>query len=99
MWHSLANKWGVENSVPPWKSSLDGMCDALDESACKKMDRVPNFMERRLEEDILHRERYSNIPYPESQLVCLAHSLIARGLFTEEELADKLELVRTRLAY
>jgi hypothetical protein len=29
----MAEKYGVTNPVPPWESSLDGTCDALDESA------------------------------------------------------------------
>ena len=34
VWPRMAAKWGVENPVPPWKTSLDGMCDALDHAAC-----------------------------------------------------------------
>jgi len=30
VWSRMAAKYGVENPVPPWKSSLDGICDALD---------------------------------------------------------------------
>ena len=30
----MAAKYGVENPVPPWKTSLDGLCDALDHTAC-----------------------------------------------------------------
>jgi len=44
-WPRMAAKWGVENPVPPWKTSLDGLCDALDHASCAAD--VPNFKERR----------------------------------------------------
>jgi hypothetical protein len=28
VWNRMAAKYGVENPVPPWKTSLDGICDA-----------------------------------------------------------------------
>jgi hypothetical protein len=48
-WPRMAAKWGVENPVPPWKTSLDGMCDALDHANCEAS--IPNFKDRRDEED------------------------------------------------
>jgi hypothetical protein len=95
VWSRMAAKWGVENPVPPWKTSLDGMCDALDQTACD-VD-VPNFKERRDEEDSLSASLYSNLPYPENQLVALAHSLVARGIIDEAELKDRLIKIRERL--
>ncbi len=97
-WKSLTDKWGVENPLPPWKTSLDGMCDALDESACRNPGQIPSFVERRHEEDALNQEKYSELPYPENQLVSLAHSLITREVFSEEELAQKLQEIRERLS-
>ena len=29
VWEDLANQYGVTNPDPPWKTSLDGMCEAL----------------------------------------------------------------------
>ena len=95
VWSRMAAKWGVENPVPPWKTSLDGMCDALDKSACDVA--VPNFKERRDEEDELSATLYASLPYPENQLVSLAHSLMARGIIDEEELKARLTAVRKRL--
>jgi hypothetical protein len=91
----MAAKYGVENPVPPWKTSLDGLCDALDHASCAAD--VPSFKERRDEEDELTATLYSDLPYPENQLVSLAHSLLARGVITESELADRLAAVRGRL--
>jgi hypothetical protein len=95
VWPVMAAKYGVENPVPPWKTSLDGLCDALDRAACD--ENIPTFKERRDEEDTLSATVYSNLPYPESQLVALAHSLVARGVIDEEELKRRLASVRERL--
>jgi len=95
VWPVMAAKYGVENPVPPWKTSLDGLCDALDHAACEAD--IPTFKERRDEEDDLTATVYSDLPYPESQLVSLAHSLLARGVITEDELQQRLSAVRARL--
>ena len=95
VWPKMAAKYGVENPVPPWKTSLDGLCDALDRADCATG--VPTFQDRRDEEDTLSATVYPELPYPESQLVALAHSLLARGLITEDELARRLRVIRARL--
>jgi hypothetical protein len=95
-WTVMADKYGVENPVPPWKTSLDGMCDAIDRS-CVGDDLGFTFKDRRDEEDVLSATRYADLPYPENQLVALAHSLVARGVIDEAELRRRLDAVRTRL--
>lgn len=95
VWPRMAAKWGVENPIPPWKTSLDGMCDALDHASCDA--NVPNFKDRRDEEDTLSATVYSSLPYPENQLVSLAHSLVARGIIDEAELKQRLARIRERL--
>lgn len=97
-WPVMAAKYGVDNPLPPWKTSLDGMCDALDRS-CAGTDGAPRFTfkQRRDEEDALSAGSYTDLPFPENQLVALAHSLVARGIVTEDELRDRLEAIRTRL--
>jgi hypothetical protein len=92
VWARVAEKHGVTNPVPPWKSSLDGMCDALDRNG-----EVLPLVERRREEDLLSQAVYPALPTPESQLVGLAHSLVARGVIDEEALARRMEAVHTRL--
>ena len=91
----MAAKYGVENPVPPWKSSLDGICDALDRSGCGP--EILSFVDRRNEEDTLSATVYSSLPYPENQLVSLAHSLVARGVIDEAELQQRLASIRARL--
>jgi hypothetical protein len=95
VWPRMAAKYGVENPVPPWKTSLDGLCDALDHAACTAD--ILNFKERRDEEDTLSATLYSSLPYPENQLVSLAHSLVARGVIDDAELEQRLASIRVRL--
>ena len=95
VWPVMAAKYGVENPIPPWKTSLDGLCDALDHASCD-ID-VPSFTQRRDEEDALSASVYADLPYPENQLMSLAHSLLARGIISESELQQRLATVRARL--
>lgn len=95
VWGRMAAKYGVENPIPPWKTSLDGLCDALDRAACDAD--LPDFKQRRDEEDELSATLYAELPYPENQLVALAHSLLARGVIDEATLQERLQSVRARL--
>ena len=95
VWSRMAAKYGVVNPVPPWKTSLDGICDALDQSGCGP--EVLSFVDRRNEEDALSANVYSDLPYPENRLVALAHSLLVRGVIDEAELEERLVAVRARL--
>ncbi|MFD6399490.1 thiocyanate hydrolase [Nocardia sp. NPDC060249] len=95
VWPRMAAAYGVSNLVPPWKTSLDGLCDALDHARCAAP--IPDFRSRRAEEDSLSATVYSSLPYPENQLVALAHSLVTRGIIDERELQERLVTVRARL--
>ena len=95
VWNRMAAKYGVDNPVPPWKTSLDGICDALDQSSCGPD--LLSFAARRNDEDALSATVYANLPYPENRLMALTHSLVARGVIDEPELAQRLEAVRARL--
>jgi hypothetical protein len=94
VWCHMAAKYGVDNPLPPWKTSLDGICDALDQSSC---DTTLLSLDRRNEEDALSATVYPGLPYPENRLVALAHSLLRRGLIDEGELEQRLAGVRARL--
>ncbi|MET9213334.1 MULTISPECIES: thiocyanate hydrolase [unclassified Nocardia] len=95
VWPRMAAEYGVTNPLPPWKSSLDGLCDALDHAACAPGGL--DFQARRDDEDTLAATVYPGLPYPENQLVALAHSLVARGVIDETELAERLIRIRARL--
>ena len=92
-WTCVAAKYGVTNPVPPWKSSLDGMCDGLDRDGVA----LP-VLERRRDEDLLSQAVYAGLPAPERQLLALAHSLVARGVIEEGALARRMDAVRSRLS-
>jgi len=92
VWGDLANQYGVENPDPPWKTSLEGMCDVLAEGQCA----LPP-LERRWEEDELSESIYKDVPFPERQLLALAHSLIKRGLVSEGDLASRMKQIHERL--
>jgi hypothetical protein len=92
VWGDLAAQYGVTNPDPPWKVNLEATCDALSAEACA----LP-LLERRAEEDELSASLYSDVPFPERQLLALAHSMIKRGLVDEEELARRLKQVHERL--
>ncbi len=96
-WPIMTAKYGVENPLPPWKTSLDGLCDVLDRSCAPDDEFAFTFKERRDEEDALSATRYADLPYPENQLVALAHSLLTRGVIDEADLRDRLAAVRSRL--
>ncbi|GBG38834.1 thiocyanate hydrolase subunit beta [Mycobacterium montefiorense] len=95
VWSRMAQMYGVANPVPPWQTSLDGMCDALDQSSCGP--EALGFVDRRNDEDKLSATVYADLPYPENRLVALAHSLVARGVIDEAELTERLAVVRARL--
>jgi hypothetical protein len=92
VWEDLCEQYGVENPDPPWKVTLEATCDVLDEVACG----IP-ALERRWEEDELSEDLYADIPFPERQLLALAHSMIRRGLVDEDELAKQMKIVGKRL--
>jgi hypothetical protein len=92
VWSDLAAQYGVANPDPPWKVTLEATCDVLAEGSCA----LP-ALERRWEEDELSKELYADVPFPERQLLALAHSMIRRGLFDEKELARRIEDVHRRL--
>ncbi|MCP4342218.1 MAG: hypothetical protein GY799_25905 [Desulfobulbaceae bacterium] len=110
VWDDLSEEYGVDNPDPPWRIDLESTCDALADgywttsNACKpETERTPeneanlDALERRWEEDQLVSERYADVPFPERQLLALAHSMIRRGLISEEDLAEKMKLVDKRL--
>ena len=96
VWSLMAAEYGVENPMPPWKSSLEGICDALDHGGCGGAE-ILSMPDRRREEDLLSATVYSDLPYPENQLVSLAHSLVVRGVINEAELQHRLTSIRARL--
>ena len=104
VWDEVAPEYGVTNPDPPWKITLEATCDLLAADSCVKPSHqvepgscaLPG-LERRAEEDDLSETIYADVAYPERQLLALAHSMIRRGLFDEQELARQMERVSKRL--
>lgn len=92
VWTDLAAQYGVNNPDPPWKVNVEGTCDALAAGQCA----LP-ALERRWEEDDLAETVYADMPFPERQLLALAHTMIKRGLIDEKELKARMEVVDRRL--
>lgn len=116
VWEDLCRQYGVTNPDPPWKTSLEGMCDALSAGSCAAPSTLEKawlegtltredvhryaalpLLERRAEEDELSETLYQDVPFPERQLLALAHSLIKRGLVNEDDLARRMKEVTQRL--
>jgi hypothetical protein len=90
-WEKLAPRYRVTNPDPPWKVSLDATCECLAAGAA-----LP-ALERRRAEDRLGETAYHGTPAPEQQLLALAHIMLSRGLLSEEDLARRMDAVRSRL--
>lgn len=104
VWEDLADQYGVTNPDPPWKVNLETTCDLLAGDSCvKSYDEIEPgscaipSLERRWEEDELSATIYEDVPFPERQLLSLAHSMITRGLLDEGELAHRMVEVEQRL--
>tara|TARA_Y100000766_G_C18789724_1_gene547595 strand:- start:135 stop:476 length:342 start_codon:yes stop_codon:yes gene_type:complete len=92
VWADLCEEYGVDNPDPPWRLTLESTCEVLNEGACT----LPS-LERRDEEDYLVEELYKHVPHPERQLLALAHSMILRGVISEEDLEKQMNIVEKRL--
>jgi hypothetical protein len=90
-WEELAPRYGVNSPVPPWKTSLDAMCE------CLAVGGALPTLERRHSEDQLGETLYNATPAPERQLLALVHTLLRRGLVDERDLANRINTVRSRL--
>jgi hypothetical protein len=90
-WKRLAPRYDVTSPDPPWKVSLYATCECLAAGAA-----LP-ALERRHAEDQLGETVYRETPGPEQQLLALAHTMLSRGLLSEEDLARRMNTVRSRL--
>jgi hypothetical protein len=90
-WQEIAPRCGVTNPDPPWKTSLAATCE------CLAVGGALAALDRRHAEDQLAESTYADVPAPERQLLALAHTMLDRGLLTEEDLARRMNAVRSRL--
>jgi hypothetical protein len=90
-WDELAPRYCVTNPDPPWKVTFEATCECLAVSGA-----LP-WLKRRKAEDRLGEILYSGTPAPEQQLLALAHTMLSCGLVSEEDLAKRMNAVRSRL--
>jgi hypothetical protein len=90
-WDELAPRYGVTNPDPPWKVPFDATCE------CLAVGGALPWLQRRRAEDRLGETMYSGTPAPEQQLLALAHTMLSRGLVSEQDLASRMRTVRSRL--
>jgi hypothetical protein len=89
-WAELAPRYGVTNPDPPWKTSLEAMCE------CLALGGALPALERRHAEDRLGEAVYPGTPAPERQLLALVHTMLCRGIVDEADLARRINAVRAR---
>lgn len=90
-WNELAPIYGVTHADPPWKTSLHATFE------CLAAENVLPSLVRRQAEDQLSEVTYRQVPEPERRLIALAHTMIARGLVSEDALSRHMEAIRARL--
>ncbi len=90
-WERLAPRYGVTTPDPPWKVSLYATCECLAAG-----EALPS-LGRRHAEDQLGESVYSGTSGPEQQLLALAYIMLSRGLLGQEDLARRMNAVRSRL--
>ena len=90
-WEVLAPRYGVTNPNPPWTTSLEAMCECLDVTGA-----LPALDRRKAEDDVIDVV-YADVPAPERQLLALAHIMLNRGFVAENDLANRMQTVRSRL--
>ena len=73
------------------------ICKPKEERNQEEEEKTLDAVERRWEEDQLVSQHYAEVPFPESQLLALAHTLIRRGLVDEKELEKRMAVVNQRL--
>ncbi|WP_067171902.1 nitrile hydratase subunit beta [Microtetraspora niveoalba] len=80
-----------ERTPAPWESAVQATCECL--SSAGTLDNL----ERRQAEDRLGETVYARFPVHTRSALTVAHSLMDREIFTEEELRAKMKEVRARL--
>jgi hypothetical protein len=90
-WDELAPRYGVTNPDPPWKVTFYATCE------CLAVSGVVPWLQRRQAEDRLGETLYSGTAAPEQQLLALAHTMLSLRLVSEEDLARRMNAVRSRL--
>lgn len=82
----------LDHEPAVWESRMQATCECLSEHG------VLDHLERRQAEDRLGETVYAGFPVRARSALVVAHSLMDRRVFTEDELRRKMEGVRARLS-
>jgi hypothetical protein len=80
----------TDRQPAPWESSMEAVCECLSWRGA-----IAN-LERRNAEDELGESVYSDAPVHTRPALATAHTLIERGVISENELRAKMDEVRAR---
>ncbi|MFI6599428.1 ScnB [Nonomuraea sp. NPDC050536] len=81
----------LDHEPAVWESRMQVTCECLSASG------VLDNLERRQAEDRLGESLYARFPVQARSALVVAHTLMDRHVFAEEELRRKMEQVRARL--
>jgi hypothetical protein len=80
----------ADRQPAPWETSMEAVCESL------AMRGAIEHLERRNAEDALGETTYSDAPAHTRPALATAHTLLERGVISEEELRAKMDAVRRR---
>lgn len=81
----------LERTPAPWESSMQATCECL--SWRGSLDN----QDRRRMEDELGESLYAEFPVHARSALAVAHSLLDKGVVTQDELGAKMKEIRARL--
>lgn len=80
----------ADREPAPWERSMEAVCESL------AMRGTLENLERRNAEDHLGENEYADSPVHTRPALATAHSLIERGVISEDELRARMDAVRER---
>lgn len=80
----------LDGTPAPWESSMQATCE------CLSWRGALDNLERRHAEDDLGESVYVDFPVRARSTIVTAHTLLDRGVITEDELRAKMDAVRER---
>jgi len=81
----------LDRRPDPWESAMQATCE------CLSWRGTLDNLERRHAEDALGETVYHDFPVHTRSAVVTAHTLLDRGVITEDELRSRMATVRARL--
>ena len=80
----------MDRQPAPWESSMQATCE------CLSWRGLWSNKDRRHAEDELGESLYANFPHYTRQTLVAAHTLLDKGIISQDELSSKMKEVRER---